>query len=275
MNFFLLMGRLTPLSLEGRLTLSVWGMFIFPFFKVHVCLSTRSLVSLWWIRVQCSQFGSQAVKGWKPVVNWVVPMTESSFKEASWKDKRSCIHSFGAPKVDTLLDLPGHDMFIDPSLVLMKMLNVDTTNWMCLHQTCHFIGVMCISSTSPSLSPTILQNVSPTVVIGTLPSHSKVNVSARIPSNPWVVPWLQPSNKKRETDPRMVDSKKDEKKTTLLGNSQHGWSLFLLQEKFAIYVITLTYFYRSGFKHPGRWSKTCQRPKAMWWRSHLRPKKTE
>lgn len=126
-----------------------------------------------------------------------------------------------------------------------------------------FFWVMCISSTSPSLSPRILQNVSPTVVIGTLPSHSKVNVSARIPSNPWVVPWLQPSTKKGKKIPGIVDAKKM-KQDNPFRSSQHGWSLFLVEEKFAIY------FYRSGFKHPGRWSKTCQRHKAMWWRSHLR-----
>ena len=149
------MGRLTPL-LEFGGKVEPLGFEGCSFFKMHVCLSTRSLVSLWWIRVQCSQFGSQAAKGWKPVVNWVVPMTRRPFKEASWKDKRSGIHSFGAPKVDTLLDLPGHDMFIDPSLVTfvrMKMLNVDTAKWyqsrIWLHQTCYFLGgvyLLCLTS---------------------------------------------------------------------------------------------------------------------------------
>lgn len=99
----------------------------------------------------------------------------------------------------------------------MKMLNVDPAKWyqsrICLYQTCYFLcGVylLCLTSFTRELPricksprfgregcydlhiPLCLSLVaSPTVVIGTLPSHPKVNVSAQIPSNPWVVPWLQ------------------------------------------------------------------------------------
>lgn len=86
-----------------------------------------------------------------------------------------------------------------------------------------FWGVMCISSTSPKPLPEDFSNHIPyTVVIGTLPSHPKVNVSARIPSNPWAVPWLQPSTKRGN---KSQDSwcKKRWKKDNPFRGSQHGF----------------------------------------------------
>ena len=122
-----LMGRLTPfLGLKGRLNLWVWGMFNFQSacfclqpFLIFIVMNKGTMLPIW---------KPSKPQGWKPVVNWVVPMTQRPFKQGE-KTKRSCIDSFCVPKVDTLLDLPGLWDYVYWSLFsTLKMLNVDTAN---------------------------------------------------------------------------------------------------------------------------------------------------